>query len=575
MTERLYFTDSYLTEFESEVASCASTDGGFEVSLAATAFYPTGGGQPHDLGTLGGRAVLDVIDREGAGIAHVVDGPLDPGARVRGVIDWRRRFDHMQQHSGQHMLSAAFESVCQARTASFHLGTASSTIDLNRALSAAEVAAGEEAANRIVWEDREVHLRFTSADEAAALALRKESEREGTLRLIEVPGFDLSACGGTHVARTGAIGIISVTGWEKFKGGTRVEFLCGGRALGRLREWRDVFSATSRVLSVLPEGLAAAIERLQGENKALGRTVRDLQGQMAVHVAAELVSAGARVAGDRIVVVQALDGWDATGLKNIASFAAASAGGLRGRVLHLHSRPGRGGAGLGVSVDASAVVKALSPASAARAAASPRWPRQAASSARSPRWSRPLASCSARSSLRLPLWPGGGLGDVVCEHLGIRFAEVLRQQFRESSRLREGLEVLVQGGGQLRTFGQCEGEERSLADREGDAELRMLGQIVKNHRGIAGERVGLALQQRLEGGVIGVHEDGSRARDGADQADGERSLNQGHASSLEIGRPGQSGGGLLNHQEAVRKAGSREGELALRSSVTVMVAVPI
>lgn len=326
MTERLYYTDSYLTEFESQVTACTPADGRFEVSLARTAFYPTGGGQPNDLGTLGGRAVLDVIDHEAAGILHVIDGPLEPGASVKGIIDWPRRLDHMQQHSGQHTLSAAFESICRARTESFHLGAASSTIDLDKVLSPEEIAAAEDEANRIVWEDREVRLHFTSAGDAASLSLRKEPSRAGTLRLIEVRDFDRSACGGTHVARTGVIGIIAIIGWEKFKGGTRVEFLCGGRALGRLREWRDVFSATSRVLSVLPSGLAAGIERLQGENKSLGKTVREMQEQLAGHVGNRLVNEGAPASNGRVVVAKALEGWDANGLKAIASAAVASPG---------------------------------------------------------------------------------------------------------------------------------------------------------------------------------------------------------------------------------------------------------
>ncbi|MEO8500232.1 MAG: DHHA1 domain-containing protein [Vicinamibacteria bacterium] len=326
MTERLYYTDSYLTEFEAQVTACVSSDDRFEVSLASTAFYPTGGGQPHDIGLLGERNVLDVIDHEDAGIGHIVDGPLEPGARVKGSVDWSRRFDHMQQHSGQHLLSAAFESVCGARTESFHLGSLASTIDLDRALSPLEVAGAEDEVNRVVWRDREVRVCFAPADDAPALALRKESARAGTLRLIEVEDFDRSACGGTHVSRTGAVGIVAITGWEKFKGGTRVEFLCGNRALGRLREWRDVFSATSRVLSVLPSGLAPAIERIQGENKVLGRAVRNLQEELAVHKAAELVASGARGTDGRIIVVEALEGWEASGLKAVANAAAATAG---------------------------------------------------------------------------------------------------------------------------------------------------------------------------------------------------------------------------------------------------------
>ncbi|MEP7117472.1 MAG: DHHA1 domain-containing protein, partial [Acidobacteriota bacterium] len=146
-----------------------------------------------------------------------------------------------------------------------------------------------------------------------------------TLRLIEVADFDLSACGGTHVTRTGAVGIIAVTGWEKFKGGTRVEFQCGGRALERLREWRAAYAATQRVLSVTPAELASAIERLQGENKTLGKATRGLQEQLAVHLAAELVAAAVPSAG-RVIVAQALEGWEAGGLKAIAAAVAATPG---------------------------------------------------------------------------------------------------------------------------------------------------------------------------------------------------------------------------------------------------------
>ncbi len=325
MTDRLYYTDAYQTEFDADVTACAPAGDRFAVTLSATAFYPTSGGQPHDLGQLGGRAVMDVVDDEDGRLVHLVEGPLDIGARVHGAIDWVRRFDHMQQHTGQHVLSAAFETICKARTESFHLGTASATIDLGRPVSAQEIAAAEDDANRVVWQDREVRVRFVSAEEAATLPLRKESGRTGTLRLVDVTDYDLSACGGTHVARTGGIGVISVTGWEKFKGGTRVEFRCGVRALTQLREWRDTLAATNRALSVSAVELAPAIERLQGENKALARTVRTLQEQLAGHVAADLVTTAARV-GDRVVVAQALDGWDAPGLKAIAASIAATPG---------------------------------------------------------------------------------------------------------------------------------------------------------------------------------------------------------------------------------------------------------
>jgi alanyl-tRNA synthetase len=220
------------------------------------------------------------------------------------------------------VLSAAFDRLFNARTESFHLGAASATIDLGREVTAAQVAAAEDEANRIVWEDRPVAIRFATAEEAAAMPLRKESARTGALRLIDVENYDLSACGGTHVARTGAIGIIAIGGAEKFRSGTRVEFLCGGRALGRFRAWRDAFAATQRHLSVSPAELAAGVERLQGESKTLQRTIRGLQEQLATHEAAALVARGTRI-DDRLVIVEALDGWDATGLKAMAAAAAA------------------------------------------------------------------------------------------------------------------------------------------------------------------------------------------------------------------------------------------------------------
>ena len=145
-------------------------------------------------------------------------------------MDWARRFDYMQQHTGQHVLSAAIDRVCGVRTEVLHLGADTATIDLTRELTTAEIAASEEAANDVVWADRPVTIRFVDAADAASLGLRKESVRTGTLRIIEVEGFDVSACGGTHVGRTGAIGVIAISGWERFRGGTRLEFKCGGRA---------------------------------------------------------------------------------------------------------------------------------------------------------------------------------------------------------------------------------------------------------------------------------------------------------------------------------------------------------
>jgi alanyl-tRNA synthetase len=292
-------------------------------------------------------------------VVHVVSAPLAAGDRVAGAIDWTRRFDHMQQHTGQHVLSAAFDRLFHARTESFHLGATSSTIDLGREVSAHEVMAAEDEANRVVWEDRPVTIRFATAEEAAAMPLRKESERTGSLRLIAIEDYDLSACGGTHVARTGAIGIIAIGRAEKFRGGTRVEFLCGSRALARFRSWRDAFAATQRHLSVEPAELALGIERLQQESKSLQRTIRTQQEALATHIAAELV-ARAAPAGDRLIVVESVDEWDAAGLKALA--AAAVAREARAVVVLFSSTSPAlvvVAKGKDASIDASAVLKAL------------------------------------------------------------------------------------------------------------------------------------------------------------------------------------------------------------------------
>ena len=317
MTDRLYYTDPYATEFDAEILRVEDLDGRPAVVLDRSAFYPTSGGQPHDTGTLGDARVVDVVDGDDGAIRHLIEGSAGAGA-VRGRIDWQRRFDHMQQHTGQHVLSAAFARLAQARTESFHLGTVSATIDLAREVTPAAIDRVEDEANRIVWEDRPVHIRFADAEDAAALPLRKESGRTGTLRLIDVERFDLSACGGTHVARTGAIGVIAVSSWEKFRGGTRVEFVCGGRALRSHRGLRDAVSVSVRALSVLPGELPAAIERLRADGKESRRVIRTLQGALAIHEAGRLASQ-AEALGGLQVVVAALEGWDAAALKGIAS----------------------------------------------------------------------------------------------------------------------------------------------------------------------------------------------------------------------------------------------------------------
>jgi alanyl-tRNA synthetase len=339
VTSRIYYTDPYCRGFEASVTKAFVHEGRPAALLDRTAFYPTSGGQPFDTGKLfeaggaGGErrgpvgSAIDVIETIDVDddVAHILSAPVTAGAIVAGEIDWSRRFDHMQQHTGQHLLSAAFDRLLENRTVSFHMGAEASTIDLLREASWEQIARAEAEANRVIWEDREVAIRFVTSEHAAALPLRKEPAREGTLRLIEVQGFDLSACGGTHVARTGAIGSLVVTAAERFKGGTRVTFACGSRAIRAFQALRDAVAGSVRLLSVLPRELPAVIERMQAETKGLRRTLKGFQEALASHEAARLIGASDVGSGAALVIVEALDGWDANGLKAIATHIAAQA----------------------------------------------------------------------------------------------------------------------------------------------------------------------------------------------------------------------------------------------------------
>jgi alanyl-tRNA synthetase len=326
MTEdRLYYTDAYLVEFDAVVRDIARKDDRWAVVLDRTAFYPTSGGQPFDTGTIGDARVLDVFDDADGNVTHVIDRELEKDCRVRGHIDWDRRFDHMQQHTGQHVLSAAFEREAGARTVSFHLGATSATIDLDKELPPEQIARVETVANNVLWEDREVCIRFATAAEAAKLPLRKDPAREGDLRIIDIKDYDMSACGGTHVSHTGGIGMIAIAGVERFKGGQRVEFVCGGRALRAYRHLKTSISGGVRLLSVLPEELPAAIEKLQSSVRAQQKAQETLQERLAVHEATALAARGQKT-GAVTLVTEAVTGWDAGGLKKIASAIASRPG---------------------------------------------------------------------------------------------------------------------------------------------------------------------------------------------------------------------------------------------------------
>jgi alanyl-tRNA synthetase len=321
-SERLYYTDPYLVEFDAVVREVSRHEDRWKIVLDRTAFYPTSGGQPFDTGTVGEATVLDVFEQEDGTIGHLIDRELEANSRVRGHVDWDRRFDHMQQHTGQHLLSAAFERETGARTVSFHLGTQASTIDLDKELPAEQIARVEDVVNKVLWEDREICVKFVTAHEAAKLPLRKDPAREGELRIIEIKDYDLSACGGTHVRRTGGIGVIAISGFERFKGGLRMEFVCGARALRAYRSLKNAVGGSVRLLSVLPDDLPSAIEKLQTAGRIQQKSQEGLYERLAAHEAATLAGSGERIGAANVVAV-AVSGWDANGLKKLASSIVA------------------------------------------------------------------------------------------------------------------------------------------------------------------------------------------------------------------------------------------------------------
>jgi alanyl-tRNA synthetase len=354
MAERLYYTDAYLTRFDARVTRRSTHQGQPAVMLDRTAFYPASGGQPSDRGRIDAVAVIDVIDLDDGDILHLLERPVQADV-VSCDIDWVRRRDHMQQHTGQHLLSAALERVHRIRTDSFHLGAESSTIDVSASVTLDRLASVEEEANRVIWENRPVHVRFADEAEAAALPLRKPPARGGTLRVIEIESFDVSACGGTHVARTGELGLLAVTSTERYKGGTRLEFVCGGRALVRFQALRLALGSAARLLSSSGPEVPSAIERLQSEGRQQKHAARQWQ-ERAIDAEAERLLRGA--AATDPVIARHLTDWDPPALK---ALAAAIGSRSQARAVLAGAEPGTVVVACGreSAVDASAVVRHL------------------------------------------------------------------------------------------------------------------------------------------------------------------------------------------------------------------------
>ncbi len=286
-TERLYYNDPYLLEFDANIIETRPVGDRFGIILDKTAFYPTSGGQPNDLGTINGLPLVDCLEDEASGnIIHVIEGTIT-GSSVHGRIDPARRTDHMQQHSGQHVLSQAFVEIFNWPTVSFHLGTVSCTIDLPvDSVSREQAEAAEELANRIVRENRSVVVRYIAHENVAEAGLRKPTDRSGDIRVIDIAGYDRSACGGTHVRITGEIGPILITGIERAKKQIRVEFICGGRVLQYARRANSTLESISQTISAAPFETARAVRALWDEYQKARKRIEELESELLDYEAA-------------------------------------------------------------------------------------------------------------------------------------------------------------------------------------------------------------------------------------------------------------------------------------------------
>ena len=264
----LFYRDEYAREFDAEVISCQKGKKGYEVALSDTAFYPEGGGQPADRGTLGQVNVLDVKRRNGE-ILHITDAPLEPGMTVHGVLDWERRFDHMQQHSGEHILSGVVHAQFGYDNVGFHMNDEVVTVDFNGPITWEEAMELEDKVNAYIWTDAESRELYPSEEELKAMDYRSKIELKGKVRLVEYPGADLCACCGTHVAHTGEIGLMKILSVSRHKDGVRMEMLFGGRAMKDYDRKHLLNTEFSCRLSAKPYETGEALQRVLDEMNAM------------------------------------------------------------------------------------------------------------------------------------------------------------------------------------------------------------------------------------------------------------------------------------------------------------------
>lgn len=290
-TRKLYYEDPFQKGFATTVVSCDAVKGGYAVVLAETAFYPEGGGQPYDTGVLGEVNVLEVHEKNGV-ITHLCDKPFEVGKSVSGKIDWARRFDHMQQHSGEHICSGLICERFHCDNVGFHMGADVVTIDFNADISWDELMEIEQLANLYIYEDHPIDIQFYRGAELDKVEYRSKKPLEGDVRIVSFPGADCCACCGTHVLRSGQVGLVKFLSVQKFREGVRIELLCGKRALEYLSKTWEQAKAIGQRLSVKPVDSEAAVERLEGELTSLKLRCTQLEESVFESIAKELAGKG-------------------------------------------------------------------------------------------------------------------------------------------------------------------------------------------------------------------------------------------------------------------------------------------
>jgi alanyl-tRNA synthetase len=330
-TERLYWNDAYLRQFEARVVAQSEYAGKPAVTLDATAFYPEGGGQPADRGTLEGLAVVDVQERAGE-ILHLLDPQADvsaltPGQRVSGTIDWQRRFDYMQQHSGQHILSGGFWRLCQAETVSWHLGEDYTSVDIaTPALSQEAAAEVEHASNEVLWNDLPIEARIYAPSELAALGLRRGPKVESDIRIVNIGDWDAIGCGGTHVLTAGRVGGIGIRRWETRGSVTRVEFLCGQRAVDDYRRKTRALLSIGQLLAQPLDKIEDTARQMFEANGTLRQELEKARSQLLNLEASELLARSSARSGEHPIICTLLPSREASDLRFLAQRIAESGG---------------------------------------------------------------------------------------------------------------------------------------------------------------------------------------------------------------------------------------------------------